>query len=240
MYVVTGGRSQQAACIPAIASRKARCVRRPTAASTGTNSVLASRISIAAGQPVPAPSRAAPTTVASTTPDRASYTPSSNNPMLRQVASPEPSASQSGWAKCFTTYDAPSMTTRSKPAPDLESVAFSGSRSVTPASSWSSDRTTLRRVGAAAVCVSPTPGVCASHDERSRGGLPEGPAAHLPDDVRGRTERVLPVDVGAVVRGTRGSGDEGDGARGGPQPVEDGGGGVGRAPRGETPEKNPR
>src|SRR4051812_2448460 len=101
-------------------------------------------MSIAAGQP-PTPSRAAPTTVASTMPSTASYTPSSNSVTLRHDVSREPSASQSGVVKCLTTYDVPSMTTRSKFAPDLESTDFRCSRVVAPASSSSRERATRRR-----------------------------------------------------------------------------------------------
>ena len=63
----------------------------------------------------------------------------SNSPTLRQLRSRDPSASQSGSRKCLTTYDVPPMTTRSKAAPDLESVDVSGSRDVAPANRSSSD-----------------------------------------------------------------------------------------------------
>src|SRR3954468_22271769 len=203
MYVVTGGLSQNRACSPAIAASSARWVSRSTAASTSTKSADASRISIAAGQPPP-PRRAAPRTVESTMSSAASYTPSSNSVTLRHEVSWEPSASQSGVAKCLTTYAVPSMTTRSKSAPDLESTDFSGSRDVAPARSSSSERATDR--GATVTSRPDAPW--------AEYALAERPSAGLPDDVGVRAERVGAVrEVWAVVGVTREGHDQQAGPR---------------------------
>src|SRR3954447_2351102 len=203
MYVVSGGFSQNRACSPAIASNSARCVSRSTAASTGTKSADASRMSIAAGQ-LPTPSRATLTTVESTMSPVASYTPSSNSVTLRHEVSREPSASQSGAAKCLTTYAVPSMTTRSKSAPDLESTDFSGSRDVAPARSSSSERATDR--GATVTSRPDAPW--------AEYALAERPSAGLPDDVGVRAERVGAVrEVWAVVGVTREGHDQQAGPR---------------------------
>src|SRR5258705_10784166 len=101
----------------------------------------------------------------------------SSRPELHAVTvqvpkSPKARAIQS-WSTvtCFRMYGSPSITTRSKVAPDFESPATIGVRDVAPASSSSTEPATGRGVSAHLRCVM---------------ALPRTGQAELGADVRGR------------------------------------------------------